>query len=731
MSRRAKWNRRAISWLVCGLLIGARLSAASSLPFVATFSDYLKGNWKVVDGSGAWRSGLLSIEGQAEIVVSFDANHKGPSIPDSDYLKVWCEFDGGAEVVTLLDEVGAFAGREVRQTFTGGRRTMEVHIEALSGSPAVQILVDNIRVEAPGAGAGLRCPEPALASEPSLPEVDANSGVVRYPRLPGHVESGTFELAVNGVTIPVEELWGDPALVVDPTADNYALAVARLAYDPQVGGPAKIEIRSRAAIGKIAVSPQTPGGDGTAMSAAYHDLTVSGAVATVWLDAPRHLMVKIDDLEYLLLLIDRPEVQAPRPTDEEVLDLSDFLPPDRDQHDEVTAPLQRAIDTAAAAGKTLLVPDGLYRCGQLVLPSRAQIYLSAGALIQAIPDWTPLLWPPQAGANDTNKDSAFIYVGTPGNANAAPGEDEVRDVHLFGRGVIDGNGWNMRQCNDSSLTTANVKLFRSARAHDLVVEDVWFRDSARWSFNLLRSRHVRFSNVKLTNCLIGFRGNWANDQHFKPDGGGSRLFHIPVVTNLDGYDIDASQDVVVEDGLVFTGDDAFTPKVTGYLDLVGSCEDIVMRRNLIWTEKAALKVGPEMQADIKGVVFEDNAIVRSDRFVSLLIDGRPWVAIAGVRVINNTVERLGGNAYERFFRFKLFHAGAIRDVLIDGLRAGSDAPQFSTSEGFDAGSAIGPAVIRNVWVKGQPLDTAALFGPEPLVRYSDIVVEIPGRRTPP
>lgn len=730
--RRIQGNWIRLLVLVVGLSgLAGRADAAAPLPFVEKFNCFLKGSWRVTDGQGTWSSGPIAIAGEDEIVVSFDANRKGHVLDresnalEANYLKVWYELDGVPAAEPLLNETGSFNGRVVKRVIKGSHQTITVKVEASSVDSGLQYFVDNVRVTT-GAAAGIVTPSDRVKSMtplPVLPPAPKASGVRRYARLPGHEESRTFALKVNGVELPVEQMWGDPAMVIDPTAQDFKVSVARFAFDFQATPFAEFQIVVGESIDAYEISPRNPAAFGRFEKPFHTHHELAERSLSFRLDQPRHLMVKINDLEYLVIVVDAPEVNPPRPGDEEVVSLADYFSANRDHGADVTAVVQRAINETAAARKILYVPAGLYRTGQLALGNDAQVYLSDGALLRAISDWNPTLWPPQAGANVTNKDSAFIFVGTPATATADPGATAVANVHLWGRGVIDGNGWNIRSRNDSSLTTANVKLFRSARAKNVVVEDVYFRDSARWAFNILLSEQVRFTNVKLVNCMIGFRGNWANDQYFKPDVDPSALFHIPLITNLDAYDIDASTNVVVEDGLVFTGDDAFTPKVTGYLGLVAPTANIVIRRNLIWTEKVALKMGPETHADMSNVLFTDNHVVRCDRFFAGLVQGKPGIAISNMRVIDNRVEYLGGNFYERFVRLIMFHEGSLGAVLIDGLDSLSDAPQFSSSEGFDAANRIGPVTIRNVRVRGDPLGKAELFGPSPLLKHSSVKVE--------
>lgn len=706
-----------------------------SLPFEEKFSDFLKGSWRGRNGVKEWSSGPLRVEGVAEAVVSFDVNQRGSvqvgESPEEQYLEITYRLDGKGEGDPLFLKAGSFKGEVVRRQIPIGQaRTLEVRVKAVSSSKSMQYYVDNVRVEDPAEGAVIAPFALAPYSPPPPPAVaPVDSGVVPYATTPRYKPSATYSLSVNEVPILVEESWGDLGVTLDPTARDYRLAVARFAFDFQQNPTAKIRIQVDEPIGQYTISPQNSTTFGVAGDDVYANVRNEDTALYFEVDAPRQLLLEINELEYLVLLIDPIESNPPKVGSEDVINLAEYLERDRDRNEDVTVQVQRALDDASAAQATLFVPDDLYMTGQLAIRSNTHLYLSSGAMIQAIPEWNRDLWPAQAGANVTNKDSSFIFVGDNSVSMDRLDETKIENVRISGRGVIDGNGWNMRYYNDSSLEVANVKLFRSANVRNLVVEGIYFRDSARWSFNVLLTEGVRFTNVKLINCMVGYWGDWENSKHFPgEEGAANTLFHIPLVTNLDGFDIDAVSNGVFENSFVFTGDDAFTPKVTAYMDLVGPCRNLLIRNNVIWTEKVALKVGPEDYDDMYNIVFSDNSVIRADRLFTVLVHGKDGVSSSNIQVLNNRVETIGGNFYERFFRFDIAHPGSISNIEIDGLRALEMPPQFSSSSGFDANNSVRDVSIENIWVDSQRLEYEDLFlkdeneGSYPDIRFSDIKV---------
>jgi hypothetical protein len=485
-------------------------------------------------------------------------------------------------------------------------------------------------------------------------------GPALYAPTPGSVASAVFSASADGTPVPVEK-FGDA---------SYARFIT-------TGGAAMTITTPGHAITAASVSPLREN----------LQLNKNGQTLSFNIKHAGSYFVRVDDLEPLMIFADAPEAgEPPRPGDPRVVDLSTYLPPDRDPAAPVTALIQQAIDNTAALadgqGGILFIPDGRYVAGQLKLKSNVFLYLSSGALLQSQTDFNPVDFPPQAQAG-AQPDSSFIYIG------------DARNVRIGGRGIIDGNGHAVRTLNPG----ANIKLLRTAGAADVLIEDVFFRDSARWSLHVLDSDRVALRNFKLVNDLRG---------SFDPQEG----VHVAVVTNTDGVDIDASADVLVEGSFIYTGDDAITPKVTNYMNRQRPCHGIVARGNTLWTLKCALRVGDEAFLDIHDVLFENNDIIRADRAIALRNgDG---AHMRDIRVLNNRVEYIGGDYNERFFTFRIWllrppesKPGLIDNVLIKDFYARQKAPQDSDMEGLDAAHRITGVTFDNIVIGGTRATGAA------------------------
>lgn len=473
----------------------------------------------------------------------------------------------------------------------------------------------------------------------------AGAQLISYTTVPGAVASSNYTVKVNGTPVFVEK-FGDVSMV-------------RFAFV----GQADVEVTANAAMTGAILSPQS-----YQLAPTIADRTMRFALMQ-----PRKLILQVAGVEKLLLFADGPERQPRRAGQAGVINLAAYLSSSRNPATPVTAEVQRAIDDTSAAnsgaGGVLYVPDGLYMTTQLRLKSNVELYLDSGALIRAVPIFNATNYPTQNGA-----DSSFIYIS------------QANNVRIAGRGIIDGNGYQLRMNTPGG---GNNKLLRTRAATGVILEDVYFRDSARWSLHFLYSDDIYARNVKLINDLRVLSGAT-----------------LPFVTNTDGFDIDASTFVTVEDSFVYTTDDAFTPKVTGYMGVKKQAHDIFIRNNVIWTQKCALKVGDEVLDDIYGVHFDNNDTVLADRFIALWnISSK---TIRNVTASFNRTETIGVRDNKSFFYYYIrTNPGFVRDIEVNGLQALTRAPNESRMEGYDDTHRVSNFVAKNLYVAGTAMNTAA------------------------
>jgi Glycosyl hydrolases family 28 len=262
----------------------------------------------------------------------------------------------------------------------------------------------------------------------------------------------------------------------------------------------------------------------------------------------------------------RPLRAAPAPRDFDVADFGaagDGRTPD-------TAAIQRAIDRAAAAGRSRVLLRGgrKYLIGTLVLKGGVDFHLADDAelVVSARP---------------------ADYTG--GAALTAQGAEGLR---ISGTGSIDGRSPEFMLRYDAANQWWIPRPFRPrlavlAGCRDLEVSGVTFRRAPFWTLHLLGCRGALVDGIKVRNELD--------------------------VPNCDGIDPDHCRDLEIRGCDLRCGDDCIVIKTTRAGAAYGSSENIRVHDCVLETQDAGLKIGTETTQDLRGLRFERCRIKSSGR----------------------------------------------------------------------------------------------------------------------
>lgn len=267
--------------------------------------------------------------------------------------------------------------------------------------------------------------------------------------------SGTFELSVNGVRVPV-------VAYKDVHYAQFGI-VGASCVQVNLTGPAAIE--------SATVQPSRHG---------IRPVT-KGSRCEFEIAHPAHLVVQVNHLEKLFLFAEPMEqTNVPKPGAAGVVDItSSGLT--GDGITDATARIQEAIDSLPRNG-TLYFPAGHYRSGTLRLRSDMTLHLAAGALLQAVDDHPKITVMP--GTSDT---IVFLYA------------DHVQNVTVSGPGTIDANGYVVRRAYEK----AAAKRKQAGRAvvirncQNVTLSGVTIRDSYSWNVHALLTESLRIQGVKV------------------------------------------------------------------------------------------------------------------------------------------------------------------------------------------------------------------------------------------
>lgn len=485
-----------------------------------------------------------------------------------------------------------------------------------------------------------------LACEGTLHRVQVTSATQ-----PGfHRKSAVFSAMVDGKELFVEHF----------KAIHYA--------DFSLSGNAKVQVTFDQSVEQVRISPQKLGISGEVKGNTVHfNLPEAG-----W------YVVEVNDSSKLILLANHQEKEIiPR---QRVLSVLDFVK-HADGSDLLTETLQQAIDEAGRTGDTLVFPAGIYRTGTLKIGSNTHIYLADGAMIKGSEDRRDY---PADGdrleADHINNKENYSDNGEFMTFSRLILIDSATNVHIWGKGVIDGSGTVLR----AQGKPANLVRIRNSR--NVLIEGIILRDPAAWNTHILHSEDVTIRGVKVLNDFA--------------------------VANTDGFDPDASKRVMIEGCFAYCNDDNIAIKTTNNMGLLQDLEDVTVRNCVFITRKSSLKVGTETKgAYMRNILFENNDVVECDRGLALYCnDG---AVFENVRFVNNRIERNFPDSQRKAIHFSIkdrYGAGYIRNVLVKDCHFLEAFPKGGAIDGLDGEHCIDGIVFDNVTVEGKKVQTSADLG---------------------
>lgn len=410
-----------------------------------------------------------------------------------------------------------------------------------------------------------------------LPVVEISSQkVIEYITIPGAEQSKAYTLTVNGRNIFVEKFKD--------------VSYARFAFS----GEAKLTVSVAQSFSKFMISP---------LSYNINSQKNGNSFAFI-LSKPRKLIIQIEGIEEkLFIFADAPEVNPPKPGDNNVTNLADFVT-DNIGKTLQTEKMQKAIDRISGkGGGVLFVPNGKYLTGTLAMRKDVTLYLENGAIIQGSGNLTDYN---DNGANKTGKVSAgkgaLIYFNKADNAR------------IVGRGVIAMSGTKIKTETDQKIRICNMVESNNSGIYDVII-----RDSGGFNIHILHSTNITMQGYKIINDLA--------------------------LPNQDGTDPDGSNGVVVDDVFMYTSDDAIAVKADYTL-----CENVIVKNCVFWTKKSALKIGSDPYNGARNIVFQNNDVVHADRALALYT-GKG--IIENVKYLDNKSEFVGDDAKQQLIVFQV------------------------------------------------------------------------------
>ena len=252
--------------------------------------------------------------------------------------------------------------------------------------------------------------------------------------------------------------------------------------------------------------------------------------------------------------------------------------------------IQRAIDMCAVSGGRVVISDGVYLTGKLVMRSNVELHIMAGGVLLGSPDYAD--YPETEGVSHVDtlmlpreRNACLIFA------------ESCKNISITGMGTIDCNGtyfveptdgmsyyWTYRRIE--TLTPPRAVFFTGCE--NVKIKDVtMINQPAGWSYWIHDCAYVTFNRVKI---LADVR-----------------------YPNNDGIHINCSHDVTVSDCLITCGDDCIVVRANSVsLKENKPCERVCVTNCALTSYAYGVRIGWINDGTIRNCVFS-NLVVTSSR----------------------------------------------------------------------------------------------------------------------
>lgn len=246
--------------------------------------------------------------------------------------------------------------------------------------------------------------------------------------------------------------------------------------------------------------------------------------------------------------------------------------------------IQKAIDECnSGGGGRIVIPNGNFLSGTLILKSNIDLHLESGAYLISSIQQEDLI------------DFAKNF------------EDDNKDIGWEGGCFL----CAFHECPLNIRTELRPRTTFFEDIKNLTVKDIIFKDAAFWTLHMAGCEHVIVNGIKILNDVRG--------------------------ANNDGIDPDTCKDVVISNCIIKAGDDAIVIKNSEPMAAkYGSSENIIINNCILYSHDSALKIGTETFNTIRNVILSDCVFRDCSRGVGI------WVR-DGATIENIHIHHISGN----------------------------------------------------------------------------------------
>ena len=395
---------------------------------------------------------------------------------------------------------------------------------------------------------------------------------------------GTISLKVFGGNIDKSTLFEvqiDGADTFVGVLNQFDIPIHTVQISLDIKKSINICIKAKEDIKNYSISPLSKNIKGTIID---KNLTFS-------IDKAEYLIIKINDLEYLFLMIDTP-IKTLSST---ALPIKNILDYGIDNTGNIlsTDLIQKAIIDAAKNKNILYFPEGIYKTGQLNLVDNSAIHLAPKAYIKASTDTIDF------------PDKTLINI------------NKAHNIKIEGHGTIDGSGYTGLHKNGGQ----GYHLIYMSECKDIEIDGLLLLDPCFWNARVYRSENVHLKNIKILNNRP--EENWIN---------------------TDGVDFDSSINCSLVNAILHCGDDNLVVKGLDH-ERKFNTENILFEKVITLSNSAATKIGTETCVEyFKNIIFKDIDIVKCKR--ALVINAYDSAMIKNIVFENINIESFHHTGFE-------------------------------------------------------------------------------------
>lgn len=204
------------------------------------------------------------------------------------------------------------------------------------------------------------------------------------------------------------------------------------------------------------------------------------------MNTPQYLIVRLSDVGEVIIAADPLETDTPASSGTGIYNVQTQYGADASGGSVTTTPFRNAISAAGQRGQgsIVYVPPGVYKVGNLILPSSTSLYLAAGSVLQFTgnkADYTTDWFKSSQNLNGTE------WIRTDFNS---------QDIKIYGRGTIDALG-DYAQKTGKFIAHAVVPIGTTRFTFDGPI----IRDGGSWTLMPTRSSDVTIDHAKILNRM--------------------------------------------------------------------------------------------------------------------------------------------------------------------------------------------------------------------------------------